>query len=192
MKPILRQRGIALPVMLLMLLMMLVTSIFLLKSINSATLMAGNVAYESALGKAADVGLVTGFRWLSTQAKTNKSVFIANIPTEGYTASFDTTLKVRDPLFWTNKKTITDNGNTIEYVIHRLCPFAGAYNVNPNHCVQTASSDLADTGVPIGDSVVGDSTSFPAAPQVHYIITSRISGPRGGNVVNQLVVMIGA
>ena len=57
---LLRQRGIALPVMLLIMLMMLMTSVFLLKSINSTTLMSGNVAYESALGKAADVDAIEG------------------------------------------------------------------------------------------------------------------------------------
>ncbi len=192
---LLRQRGIALPVMLLIMLMMLVTSIFLLKSMNSATMMSGNAAYESALGKAADIGLVNGFKWLSTQAKADKSVLAADLVAQGYSSSFDTTLTPRASGFWTNKVSVTDNGNTVEYVIHRLCPFPGNYDqITPvaNHCVLTAPVDDVTAPTPVGASLVGDSIIFPAAPQVHYVITSRISGPRGGNVVNQLVVMIGA
>ena len=192
---LLRQRGIALPVMLMIMLMMLVTSIFLLKSINSATLMAGNAAYESQLSKAADIGLINAFTWLSTQAKNDKTVLINDVPAQGYVANFNPNWKPNTPQFWDKKISFTDNGDTVDYVIYRLCAVPGAFDQTTpqvNHCVMTAPLDDVDVATPIGSSNVQDSITFPAAPQVHYVITSRISGPRGGNVVNQLVVMIGA
>lgn len=189
-----RQRGIALPVMLLMMLTMLATSIFLIKSINSTTLTASNLAYESAQAKQADQGLATAFEWLSRTAATNKSAFNANVGTEGYIANWDTTKKLNDPLFWTGSKTIVDatTATSVEYVIHRMCKNTGAYDPPGNQCVLTV--DAANTS---GSSAPGQSLGlgnpvFESAPQVHYVVTSRIFGPRGGNVVNQLVVLIGA
>ena len=47
-------------------------------------------------------------------------------------------------------------------------------------------------GVSIGDSLASDSSQLATMPQIHYVVTARIFGARGGNVVNQAVVMIGA
>ena len=43
-----------------------------------------------------------------------------------------------------------------------------------------------------GTSLASDSQVYSGTPQLHYVITARIFGPRGGNVVNQMVVLIGA
>ncbi|MES2318633.1 MAG: hypothetical protein V4631_14215 [Pseudomonadota bacterium] len=191
--PLLRQRGIALPVMLMILLMMLVTSIFLLKSVNSTTLMAGNVAYESSLRKAADLGLVDGYAWLNAFAATNKSDLNNPVPAAGYMPTYDGTMKPDDKNFWDGARSVVDpvSNYTIQYVIRRLCLKAGTI-ASPNQCViSTPPASYAAT-VSAGTSLVGDSINFKPSPQVHYVITSRISGPRGGNVVNQLVVLVGA
>jgi uncharacterized protein YpmB len=52
------QRGIALPIMLIMLAVMMVSSIYLLKSSTSTTLTTSNLAYEAALTKAADLACI--------------------------------------------------------------------------------------------------------------------------------------
>ena len=44
----------------------------------------------------------------------------------------------------------------------------------------------------LGDSLASDSPVYAGVPQLHYVITARIDGPRGGNVVTQMVVLIGA
>ncbi|MFL6656651.1 MAG: hypothetical protein ACJ8GW_01130, partial [Massilia sp.] len=92
MKPTLkRQRGIALPVMLMIMLVMLGTSIFLIKSINSTTLTTGNLAYESALGRQADLGLITAYRWLNATATADRTLFATTSAANGYVANLDTT-----------------------------------------------------------------------------------------------------
>lgn len=189
-----RQRGIALPVMLLMMLTMLATSIFLIKSINSTTLTASNLAYESAQGKQADQGLSTAFQWLSETAFNNKATLNNNAPAAGYIANWDSTQKVNDPQFWTGSQKIVDptTQSTVEYVIHRMCKFPGSYGATANQCVLTVDpSGVSGAGTP-GQSLGLGNTNFASAPQVHYVVTSRIFGARGGNVVNQLVVLIGA
>jgi hypothetical protein len=114
-----------------------------------------------------------------------------------YYASFDTTQKPSDQAFWgASPASFTDaNGNVVEYVIHRMCELAGAYNqpTPANHCMQTAANtSTLNNSVAVGDSLASDSQQLNGSLQIHYIITARIRGPRGGNVLNQMVVMIGA
>ena len=102
------QQGIALPVMLIMLLVMLVSSIYLLRSSNSTTLTATNLAQDSALARAADLGLHTGFRWLSETAQTGKARLNRHVPEQGYRANLDTTLTVRSSEFWDGSRELVD------------------------------------------------------------------------------------
>lgn len=188
------QRGIALPIMLIMLLVMLASSIYLLRASTSTTLTATNMAYDAALARAADLGLHTGFRWLSQTAGTNKALLDGHVPDQGYRATLDTTQTVRSSGFWDGSREVVDaNGNRIRYVIHRMCRLDVSYSDPDNACVQTAdnTSELGNT-VRLGDSLASDSPVYAGVPQLHYVITARINGPRGGNVVTQLVVLIGA
>jgi hypothetical protein len=189
-----RQRGVALPVMLIILVVMLVSSIYLLKSSNSTTLATANLAYDSSLSRAADLGLHTGFQWLSATAAADKAKLDADDAAHGYLATLDTTQTPSAAAFWVGSQTVTDSaGTSIEYVVHRICALPGAYDNAGNSCVQTAANtSTLGTAVALGDSLATDAPSFAGTPQVHYVITARISGPRGGNVVNQLVVLIGA
>jgi len=46
--------------------------------------------------------------------------------------------------------------------------------------------------VRLGDSLASDSPVYAGVPQLHYVITARVDGARGGNVITQMVVLIGA
>jgi hypothetical protein len=192
-----RQRGVALPVMLIMMLVMLVTSIYLLRSSNTTTLAASNLAYDATLSRAVDLGLHTGFQWLRETAIAKRSDLDADNAGKGYVASMeDTALNPRDSAFWKGSVELEDaDGNKIKYVIHRLCKAAGPFN-NPkpkNSCVQTAANTVKlGTTVAIGESLASDAPAYASSPQLHYVITARLDGARGGNVINQMVVLIGA
>jgi Tfp pilus assembly protein PilX len=193
-----RQQGIALPVMLIMLVVMLISSVYLLKSSNSSTLTASNMAYDAALSKAADLGLHRGFQYLKDKAATSKASLQQDDADNGYLASYDTTQAVTAEAFWTNAKTIKNTANgtatadTIQYVVHRACSVAGRFDVK-NACIQTSSNVVAGgTTTSPGDSADVTSEPLNEPPQIHYIITARIYGPRGGNVINQMVVLIDA
>ncbi len=186
------QRGIALPVMLIMMLVMLVTGIYLLKSTNSTTLTAANLAYDASLSRAADLGLHEGFEWLKTTSTTNKIALDSAQPEAGYSAFMAPDRNVRDDDFWSDAMTVDAPGETsVQYVIHRMCRIAGPYDLD-NHCVQTAANTaVLGTPVAIGESLASDAPSYAGSPQLHYVITARIKGARGGTVVNQMVVLIG-
>jgi Tfp pilus assembly protein PilX len=189
-----RQKGIALPVMLIMLAVMMISTVYLLRSTNSTTMMASNLAYENSLSKAADLGIHRAYQWLNSRV--NRNELWVNVPAAGYvaTANPDPAQGVSNPAFWNGAVTIAptaENPNTIQYVIHRMCMEQGAYNTATNNCVQTAARQKVQAKTRMGDSLSSDAPAYQGKPQLHYVITTRISGPRGGNVMNQAVVMMG-
>ena len=189
-----RQAGVALPVMLIMLLIMMITGVYLLRSSNSTTLAASNLAYDATLSRAVDLGLHTGFQWLHDTAKADRVKLEKSVADKGYNPTMDTSLTPRNSAFWNGSVEITDeDGNKIEYVIHRLCKEEGAFNSKTNRCIQTASNTVKlGTTVAIGESLASDAPTYASSPQLHYVITARLDGVRGGNVINQMVVLIGA
>jgi len=185
----LHQRGIALPVMLIMLTVLLVSSIYLLRSTTSATLTTSNLAYEAALSKSADLALHTAFDWLSGA---DKGLLLQDRPANGYMATLNPAWTVRTPAFWLGAATVTEpvTNLRIEYVIHRMCTGAGAYNA-ANNCTLTSARRNVSAPTQVGDSLSSDAPAYQDKPQLHYVVTARIFGTRGGNVVNQTVVMMG-
>jgi len=192
-RPNLRTEGMALPVVLIILAVMLLGSVYLLRSVNSTALTTGNLAYDTTLSREADLGLHTGFAWLSQTAQTNKAALNQDDAANGYVATWDVASQARDAAFWNGSRTITgDDGTSIEYVIHRLCASTGAYS-GTNRCMQTAANTAtAGSTVAMGDSLASDAPSYAGTPQLHYVITARITGGRGANVTNQMIVLIGA
>lgn len=188
------QRGMAVPIMLIMLAVMLVSSIYLLRSSNSTTLSTANLAYESSLAKAADLGIMTGYQWLNAQA--DRTVLWNNVPAAGYVATANPApgRGPGDSAYWLGSVKMADTaGNQIEYVIHRLCTFAGPFDqaAPVNACALTSAKQSLEGKAGVGDSLSSDAPSYQGQPQLHYVITARINGARGGNVMNQAVVMMG-
>jgi hypothetical protein len=98
----------------------------------------------------------------------------------------------RDPDFWAGSKTITDGGTQIEYVIHRLCAARRRYDENNNFCVQTSVERGRSATSRWARAARSTRPTYAGAPMLHYVITARISGPRGASVTNQMIVLIGA
>lgn len=194
-----RHRGVALPVMLIILVVLLLGSLYLMKASNVSTLMSANMAYDSSLSKAADLGLHTGANWLKTTAAgANRTQLLADNSANGYVATMVPGMAVSNPAFWVGSVKITDTAtpaNSIEYVIHRMCALTGTFDAPgppPNSCVQTTEAMTSGSSVAVGESLSSDTEQMPGPPQIHYVVTARIFGPRGGNVVNQAIVLIGA
>ena len=186
------ERGIALPVMLIMLTVMLVSSIYLLKSSTSTTMTAANLAYDSALGKSADAGLHAGFAYLRSVA--NRADLLVDQPAQGYVATLTPTWTASTPAFWLGAVTMPANpltGDRVQYVIHRMCTFPGEYNGGNNSCRTTSARPNSRAPQPFGTSLALGGPKFSQQPQIHYVVTARINGARGGNVVTQAVVLKG-
>ncbi|WP_343733089.1 hypothetical protein [Duganella sp.] len=191
MKQLRYQRGIALPIMLIMLAVMMVSSIYLLKSSTSSTLTTSNLAYEAALTKAADAGLHAGFTYLRTVP--NKNLLLADQAAAGYVATLPPNWAVSNPNFWLGAVTLPPDtdGNRVQYVIHRMCNLPGAYDENNNRCQLTAPRPGTTGPRALGETLKVDASNLAVAAQIHYVVTARVFGPRGGNVVTQAVIMKG-
>ncbi|WP_229261031.1 pilus assembly PilX family protein [Duganella levis] len=187
------QRGIALPIILIMLTVMLVSSIYLLRASTSTTLTVNNLAYDAALSKEADLGVHAAFEWLSQPS--TKALLVADSAANGYVATMNPMWTVSTPAFWTGSvtKDPVGGGSRVEYVIHRMCTFAGTYNATSpaNSCMLSAAKQGVAAAVALGSSLGQSSVVYDNQPQLHYVVTARIFGPRGGNVVVQSVVMMG-
>jgi Tfp pilus assembly protein PilX len=184
------QRGIALPIMLIMLAVMMVSSIYLLKSSTSSTLTTSNLAYEAALTKAADAGLHAGFTYLRTIP--NKNLLLTDQAAAGYVATLPQTWTVSNPNFWLGAITMPadSDGNRVQYVIHRMCAAAGLRRPDqplPDHGAASRHHRPARAG----ETLKIDASNLAVAAQIHYVVTARVFGPRGGNVVTQAVIMKG-
>lgn len=188
-----RQRGLSVPIMLIMLGVMLVSSIYMLRSSNSTTLTTANLAYETSLAKAADVGIHQAYAWLSA---TPRVALWNDVPGAGYRATTNPApgRGPTDKEYWMGSAKMVDAaGNQVEYVIHRLCTFAGPFDQSQpaNSCALMSSKQDPSGRSGVGDSLSSDAPTYFEAPQLSYVITARISGARGGNVMNQAVVMMG-
>ena len=202
METLTRQRGVALPIALIMLVVMLFSGIYLMRASNNATVMATNLAYERDISRRADFGLSVAYDWLSATALNlaTKGNLDSDQPGGAYNSTYTCAVSncYRDAAFWTNAITVNDPaGNPVQYVIHRMCQYPVAYNakfgVIDNVCVQTtAISGVSSGGVTAGTSLSSDAEAITTLPQIHYIVTSRVPGLKGASVINQLVVMIGA
>jgi hypothetical protein len=174
---------------------MMISTVYLLRSANSTTMTTSNLAYDSALSKAADLGIHRAYQWLNSV--TVREVLWNDSPANGYVATVNPAPGggVSNPQFWQGSVIIppsAENPNRVEYVIHRMCRDAGPYNASgSNPCVLSAAKLETKAKTQMGDSLLSDAPAYQSKPQLHYVITSRISGPRGGNVINQAVVMMG-
>jgi Tfp pilus assembly protein PilX len=88
------QRGVALPIALIMFVVMLVGSVYLMRSSTNATIMAGNLANERAISRSVDFGLSAAYLWLSGQASSTatKPGLDNDQLANGYLSTYNTAL----------------------------------------------------------------------------------------------------
>jgi hypothetical protein len=55
----------------------------------------------------------------------------------------------------------------------------------------TAAKQGVAAPVALGTTLAQDAPVYQGQPELHYVVTARIFGPRGGNVMTQAVVMMG-
>jgi type IV pilus assembly protein PilX len=185
------QKGVVLLIALIVLVVMTMAGLSLLRSVDVATLITGNMAFQQAAIQYGDVGTETAVGWLETNAGTNLH---NNVAGSGYAASR------QDPVagqtwdaFWTavlsaQKYQVPPlagdtTGNVVEYAIQRLCATAGDPTAVGTNCSvpQTTSSSSASSK---GAGVV----ALQYNGQIYYRITSRITGPR--NTISYVQVIV--
>jgi type IV pilus assembly protein PilX len=179
-----RQRGVVLLIALVVLVAIMIGGIAMMRSVDSATLVAGNLAFQQAATNSADQGVETAIAKLQELSKITNGLNNDD-PTRGYFSSMNSQQSpdsgVSWQAFWDGNgltsqayKLPTDQaGNDVYFVIHRECSGPGSPGSKGQSCI---SSPVATTSG--GNSEEGGDIALQAASQVYYRITVRVSGPR--------------
>lgn len=191
-----RQEGIVLFVAIIVLVVMTLASIALVRSVDTGTMVAGNLAFKQGGSAAGDAGTAAAMSWLATEIGT--TTLYDDQPADGYYAtsqdSLDITGTSGDPgralVDWHFNScnnvdaaacilpapTVSAGGGyTVTYIIHRLCRTAGDPNSAANSCAnyQSRSSKSPKRG----ELKYGEKR-FEPGPVEYFRVTSRVSGPR--------------
>ena len=186
--PRLRQRGAVLFIALIVLVAMSLAGIALIRGVDTANLIAGNLAFKQNATHGGDWGVEQARAWLQLQPA---ATLYADVPGR-YSAAMQTGLDftATDPsapdFDWDANSfgPVTDPaGNEVRYVIHRMCELAG--NPGSVNCVRTSLGGT--TGGTQGGATYGGA-ALPSTSQIYYRITARVTGAR--NTVSYVQVMV--
>lgn len=182
-----RQQGVVLFLALVVLVAMLLSGLALFRSVDSGVLVAGNLAKQKSATRQGDQGTEAAITWLD--ANKANGVLHANAP--GYVANglndspaggttwvawWDTYTATRPPV---SLPADVNTGNTVSYLIQRLCSQAGAPYQGATTCAGPPPPP-AGAPPPPGSSMslLPTPPPTPSSLAVYYRITSRIVGPR--------------
>jgi Tfp pilus assembly protein PilX len=188
-----RAHGAVLFIALIVLVAMTLAGIAIMRSVDTATLIAGNLAFKQGTVQSSDNGIEQAYQWLLA----NRPTLSVNNLGQGYNSGYASPVWTSSAA-WSNAVTVgTDAaGNTISYQIHRMCNCADTtYN---GTCTATAQSNQCaldnptGTGTPPppaqGESFTVGSPGYLQDPRVYYRITVRTQGPR--NTVSYVQAMV--
>jgi type IV pilus assembly protein PilX len=180
-----RARGAVLFIALIVLVAMTLAGIAIMRSVDTATLIAGNIAFKQGTVASADDGIERAYQWLLA----NRASLATSDNGQGYVSKLESPTWTSSGA-WTNAVTIgTDpaTGNTISYLIHRLCHCDNVgYNApcaaSPTGQNQCALENPVAAAMPApeqGDSFATGGAVYGADSKVYYRVTVRSAGPRG-------------
>jgi len=175
------QRGVALPIALIVLVAMVLAAVTLVRSVDTATMVAGNLTFKQRATHAGDEGIRQGFLWLRDTAINNPASLNNTVTASGYYSTQhanDPNWNPAAPGNWpAGAVTLAEDagGNTTSYVIHRLCTLPGlAYNAPNQQCATYTGTSSAASG---GSQSV-DAPEFAGVVYVYFRVTARVQGPR--------------
>ncbi len=175
-----RQDGIVLLIALVVLVAMTLAGIAMVRQITSGVGIAGNIGFRQNALTASDLGIESARAVLNTLSTATPTALEADI-LPGYYASVPATpIDFTQSAIWNPAIATTlpvdSTGNTVSYIVHRLCSSVGARTLPTNQCVLQASKagittplDLIKNGQP------------------YYRITARVQGVRGSTTYVQVM-----
>lgn len=196
-----KQRGLSLLIAMIVLVVMLIAAASLIRSVDTGILTAGNLAFRQSATHAADAGIETARTWLLA----NTANLTADNANAGYYATEQSGLDLTgnstvangsDDLNWSGTQATKPfcingaiAGNTVCYIIHRMCGAAGALN---------AADCTTKPGTRGGSSLGGlrQMTTYQqgswssVTTYGYYRITVRVAGPRNNVSFVQAFVVI--
>ena len=183
-----RQRGVVLLIALIVLVAMSLAGVALIRSVDTTTVVAGNLAFSQSAVQSADRGIAVAAKWLET--KNTGPDLAATDETNGYF----TAPPVPEPDWhnaanWTGVSVALNggspdaSGNIVRYMVHRMCANTGSWN--GNNCARFPTKSSRE-----GGSQSTTALPFEGPPMLFYRITTRVEGPRNTVSVIQSSVLL--
>jgi hypothetical protein len=188
----LKQRGLVLFFALIALLVLSLAAAALVRSVDTSTLIAGNLAFRQAATTSADAGVEAAMAWLAATEAANTATSVLNntpsvhpfnttIPTSGYYSNVTPALDLFADATW-NASTIPEvtdsSGNNIRYIIQRMCRNADLPVQTADCLFSGALEDKNGQAIPLPQEICSG-PGCPVAGQTPQIrITSRVTGPK--------------
>jgi len=195
-----RQRGVALIIALIVLVGLSLAGVALVRSVDTSSLIAGNLAFRQSATTAGDAGVEAARTWLLA----NTGALTADVPASAYYATSQDALDLTgnrtpdnaaDNVVWSgNNMTATClaqdvAGNTACYIIHRLCNGAGPIDAATCSTKQTAKGGSSlGAGRPM--TTYQERAWTMVATMAYYRVTVRIAGPRNNVSFVQVFLVI--
>ncbi len=174
------QRGVVLFIALIVLVAMSLAGVAMVRSVDTALGIAGNLAFKAATTQGTEKGLQTALQ--NTSAANGYYSSLAADPNWFDLANWGGAVQV-------NAGAPDAVGNVTRYIIHRMCSGADQpYNAAGNACALYVPASGGTSG---GSMSVG-SFQFQGIPQVFYRITTRVDGPRSTVSITQTSILIDA
>lgn len=191
------QRGVILIITLIVLVAMTLASIAMVRSVDTSTVIAGNLAFKQSATASGDAGLEAAIVWLSANSGSLEQDSASN----GYYATSQNSLDLTgnktpdapsDNLDWTSSSAVKilakdAAGNEVAYVIHRMCD-----NVGPLNGATCATEQSVQAGSSQGSArqmqTYQPGSWGSVANRGYYRITARITGPRNSISYVQAVI----
>lgn len=188
-----RQQGVVLFIALIILVAMTLAGIAMVRSVDTGNIISGNLAFKQSSLSSTDRGIQAAFVWLNTNSSSLSNSNLA----EGYFSSIAGNFTGFGETDWDNAKTVGTAdaaGNTVQYVIHRLCTQPDtAYNGDnagvDNQC-STSESSAPVSNASAGSSMQVGASVFETSPMVYYRVTTRVKGPRNAISVTQATISV--
>jgi Tfp pilus assembly protein PilX len=189
-----KQRGVALFFALVCMVAIMLAAVILVRSVDTASLIAGNLAFQQSATRSGDGGSEAAIAWLAATESANATKNVLSDPTHpfnvdnaaaGYYASVDPakslTASSGTRFLWDNTDSVAlaadSSGNTVRYIIQRMC--RTSVPVKDANCLFSgAAIDTNGQNIPLPQEVC-NGPGCPVAGQTPYVrITSRITGPK--------------
>lgn len=196
------QKGLALFVALVVLVAMSLAGIALVRSVDTATLIAGNMAFRQSATTSGDAGVEAARTWLIAN---NGSTLQNDHTGDGYYATSQDALDLTgnrtpgetgDDVGWEGggaaapKCLAADEaGNTSCYIIHRLCNTAGPLS-GATCSTQQSVKGGSSLGAMRPMTTAQERSWSEVATLAYYRVTVRIAGPRNNTSYIQAFILI--
>lgn len=198
-----KQRGVALFFALIALLVLSLAAVALIRSVDTSTMIAGNLAFKQAATTSSDAGVEAAITWLTATEAANVALNVITNPAHpfnqtsaanGYYSNANPALDLFADATW-NVSTIpavTDgSGNSIRYIIQRMCRNAGVQIQTADCLFSDALQDTNGQDIPLPQDICTPAPSAPCpmagqTPQMR--VTTRTTGPK--NTVSYVQVFV--